>query len=229
MSSVGVNPHPGPAPDGFGPRAFIAGGHQHPGVVLAKGAGPGMYNRWRTACAGYSVLWGRVHQDYVHHRADAFDRAVDMAKQRAQILALAGEPRHAAQRRRLLLQARRVERIIVSIGEAVSPGVAPSARAPALAAIFAANGYTDLIHRNGVLCGLHRYAFTTGLVVGLHECGHERRYCYEHAADARAALIAWDGTGHPAGPWIKCKGAGIDLLNPALTIPDAGAGARQKS
>ena len=37
------------------------------------------------------------------------------------------------------------------------------------------------------------------------------------AKDALRALLDWDGLGHPAGPWIKCKGAGIDLLNPALT------------
>jgi len=52
------------------------------------------------------------------------------------------------------------------------------------------------------------------VVVGLDAVGYQRRYCYEHAADARAALMAWDGNGHPSGPWIKCKGAGIDLLNP---------------
>ena len=31
-----------------------------------------------------------------------------------------------------------------------------------------------------------------------------------------AALAAWDGEEHPGGPWIKCKGAGIDLLNPSF-------------
>ena len=30
------------------------------------------------------------------------------------------------------------------------------------------------------------------------------------------ALALWDGQGHPSGPWIKCKGAGVDLLNPSL-------------
>ncbi|UUZ66578.1 hypothetical protein LP417_34180 (plasmid) [Polaromonas sp. P1-6] len=50
----------------------------------------------------------------------------------------------------------------------------------------------------------------------LNESGYERRYCYEYEVDARAALKAWDGVEHPSGPWIKCKGAGFDLLNPGL-------------
>jgi hypothetical protein len=57
---------------------------------------------------------------------------------------------------------------------------------------------------------LQRYNFTTAVVVGLSEVGYERRYCYEHGGDARAALAVWDGAGHPPGPWIKCKGVGID-------------------
>ncbi|MDR3451934.1 MAG: hypothetical protein P4L96_03900 [Rhodoferax sp.] len=43
------------------PRCFRAGGH---GVVLAKGAGPGVWNRWRTAVNGYSVLFATVHHNY---------------------------------------------------------------------------------------------------------------------------------------------------------------------
>ena len=38
----------------------------------------------------------------------------------------------------------------------------------------------------------------------------------EHHQDAALALQAWSGKGHPSGPWIKYKGAGIDLLNPKL-------------
>ena len=78
-------------------------------------------------------------------------------------------------------------------------------------------GYRELRPIGDVLCGLHRYNFTTGLAVGLtFEC-YERRYCFEHSEDALRALRDWDGQGHPSGPWIKCKGAGVDLLNPALT------------
>lgn len=55
------------------------------------------------------------------------------------------------------------------------------------------------------------------IVVGPDPMGYSRRYCYEHATEAKAALAAWNGRDHPGGPWIKCKGAGLDLLNPALT------------
>lgn len=81
----------------------------------------------------------------------------------------------------------------------------------------AANGYTNvrLIHNQG-LCGLLRFNFTWGLVVGLNASGYTKRYCYENRADALDALEAWDGSDHPDGPWIKLKGMGLDLLNPKI-------------
>ena len=66
------------------------------------------------------------------------------------------------------------------------------------------------------LCALKRYNFTWGLTVNLDPVGYERRYCYETETDARAALEAWNGEGHPNGSWIKCKGGSIDLLNPTF-------------
>lgn len=78
-------------------------------------------------------------------------------------------------------------------------------------------GYTDLRNVAGMRCGLIQMVFTWGLAVDIGVSGYERRYCYERHADAFDALAAWDGKGHPSGPWIKCKGAGIDLLNPELT------------
>lgn len=83
---------------------------------------------------------------------------------------------------------------------------------------FQAAGYRELREINGVLCGLCRFAFTTGLVVGLDDVGYERRYCYEHAADAALALQEWSGEGHPSGPWIKLKGRCVDILNPELRV-----------
>lgn len=81
-------------------------------------------------------------------------------------------------------------------------------------------GYTDLRTVDGKLCGLLRFLFTTGLVVNLDQDGYELRYCYEHHEDAQAALAAWDGNGHPSGPWIKLKGRVdgrlVDLLNPEM-------------
>jgi hypothetical protein len=89
----------------------------------------------------------------------------------------------------------------------------------ALEEFLLANCYENLRTINGVLCGTQKFVFTTGLVVGLDAAGYERRYCYEHGPDALAALEAWDGTGHPPGPWIKCKGwlngSFVDLSNPA--------------
>lgn len=89
------------------------------------------------------------------------------------------------------------------------------ARAELLAALEA-GGYDDLRTIGEVICGIRGFNYTTAIVVGLYEAGYERRYCFEHKEDAQAALRAWDGEGHPGGPWIKCKGAGIDLLNPAF-------------
>ncbi len=87
---------------------------------------------------------------------------------------------------------------------------------PELAAYLSTEGYFDLHMIGGKVHGLHMFAFTTGLMVGLGESSYERRYCYEHAKDAAKALEEWDGKDHSGGPWIKCKGAGIDLLNPNI-------------
>jgi hypothetical protein len=79
-------------------------------------------------------------------------------------------------------------------------------------------GYYALTTIDGKLCGLHRFAFTVGLVVGLERTGYERRYCYEAESDALESLLTWDGKDHPSGNWIKCKGTykGVvgDIPNP---------------
>ena len=90
----------------------------------------------------------------------------------------------------------------------------PSGISSDLTSMLLAAGYSDLRVLGRELCGIKRFNFTTAVVVGLDVSGYQRRYCYEHDADARTALLLWDGEGHPSGPWIKCKGAGIDLLNP---------------
>ena len=79
-----------------------------------------------------------------------------------------------------------------------------------------AQGYSDIGVRAKALCAIKDFNVTTAVVVGLDPVGDERRDCFEHGHEARQALAAWDGEGHPGGPWIKCKGAGIDLLNPEL-------------
>lgn len=67
------------------------------------------------------------------------------------------------------------------------------------------------------LYAIRRFNFTTAIVVDLDLVDRQRRCCFEHAQDAHRARAAWNGKDHPGGAWIKCKGAGIDLLNPALT------------
>lgn len=77
-------------------------------------------------------------------------------------------------------------------------------------------GYTNMRKAGGKLCGLLPMAFTTGLMVGMGENFYEYRYCYENRRDAVAALKAWDGTGHPGGPWIVQKGLRCgNVINPA--------------
>lgn len=81
---------------------------------------------------------------------------------------------------------------------------------------FGIEGYSHLTSLATGVCGIKRFNFTTALVVGIFSGGYERRYCYEHAAGAIEGLQGWNGVGHPSGPWIKCKGSGVDLLNPDL-------------
>lgn len=84
-------------------------------------------------------------------------------------------------------------------------------------ALLESQGYRHVTLRNGRVCAVKDLVFTTALLVGIDPIGYSLRYCYEHADEAEAALAAWDGHGHPGGPWIKCKGAGVELLNPDLT------------
>lgn len=70
-------------------------------------------------------------------------------------------------------------------------------------------GYVELREIEGVgICGLYRFVFTTGLVIGIDTVGYKGRYCYPTIVDARDALVHWDGKGDPTGPWIKYKGEG---------------------
>lgn len=98
-----------------------------------------------------------------------------------------------------------------------------------LHAILEDIGYTDMRVVSGKVCGLYPFMFTIGVVVGLDEFGYERRYCFDNRHDALDALNAWDGVGHPPGPWIKLKGTHngcrVDLLNPAFVSPTFGSAA----
>jgi hypothetical protein len=65
------------------------------------------------------------------------------------------------------------------------------------------------------LCGLHRFIFTTGLVVGITREGYIGRYCYSSWQDAHSALKKWDGVNDPDGDWIKYKGLDFEYSNSA--------------
>lgn len=82
-----------------------------------------------------------------------------------------------------------------------------------------AEGYYGFRQVGGTLCCLYRMNFTHALVVGIDPAGYRYRYCYELESDAAAALASWTGEGHPPGPWIKRKGAGVDELNPDFDPP----------
>lgn len=89
---------------------------------------------------------------------------------------------------------------------------------PSIYQVVALNGYTEVRNVSGQgWCGLLKFTFTWAIVVNLTPDCYERRYCFEQQADAAQSLSAWSGHEHPPGPWIKCKGASIDLLNPMLT------------
>lgn len=68
-------------------------------------------------------------------------------------------------------------------------------------------------------CGLQKMLFTVGLFIGLDSEGCRGRYCFHTVAEAEAALESWDGSGHPAGNWIKYKGLGGPISNPDYTQP----------
>lgn len=75
-------------------------------------------------------------------------------------------------------------------------------------------GYFNIkkIYKIGT-CGLFKFAFTTGLVVGIDLLGYNGRYCYDNLADAVEGLENWDGVGDPEGNWIKYKGKGGERMN----------------
>ena len=74
------------------------------------------------------------------------------------------------------------------------------------------NGYTDLVWRDDVLCGLQRMIFTTGIVVDIDLWSYSHRFCYDTEAHARAALEAWT-VGDPVGEgFITLKGTPFEML-----------------
>ena len=75
-------------------------------------------------------------------------------------------------------------------------------------------GYIDimLIPNKGI-CGIMRFLFTYGLVIGLDTTGYKGRYCYKDLVTATMALHMWDGKNDPPLQWIKYKGEGGERSN----------------
>lgn len=77
-------------------------------------------------------------------------------------------------------------------------------------------GYYEIRNIEGQgLCGLRKFAFTTGLIIGIEQLTYTGRYCFPSEQDALNALNDWNGTGDPSGNWIKYKGFGVDRENQA--------------
>ena len=77
-------------------------------------------------------------------------------------------------------------------------------------------GYYEIRNIDGQgLCGLRKFAFTTGLIIGIGQLTYVGRYCFPSEQDALNALNDWNGTGDPLGNWIKYKGFGGDRENQA--------------
>lgn len=76
-------------------------------------------------------------------------------------------------------------------------------------------GYYEIKEIDGKgTCGLFRFMFTTGLVIGIDEIGYEGRYCYSTEREAIDAINSWKGLGDPPGLWIKYKGRTGERSNP---------------
>ena len=76
-------------------------------------------------------------------------------------------------------------------------------------------GYFNIKRYDDIgVCAILKFAFTTGLVVGIDEIGYSGLYCYEHNFDAVKAINRWDGKNDPPGNWIKYKGELGEKRNP---------------
>lgn len=67
--------------------------------------------------------------------------------------------------------------------------------------------YTDVVIKNGRICGLYRFAFSTGLLADMYDTGYGERWCYHTMAEAKLALEEWDGVDEPTG-WHRHVSSG---------------------
>jgi len=63
------------------------------------------------------------------------------------------------------------------------------------------------------ICGLRKFIFTTGIIIGLNPIDYYGRYCYSSEQEASERLKNWNGIGDPKGNWLKYKGVGGEREN----------------
>lgn len=73
---------------------------------------------------------------------------------------------------------------------------------PALRALLLEQGYSELCLPGGELCGLHRFNFTTGLVVGVRPGSYVRRCCYVTNQTIRYATSVLRDIAPEGGPSV---------------------------
>lgn len=83
------------------------------------------------------------------------------------------------------------------------------------------DGYTNVkivtFKGQKILAGLRRFAFTTGLVIGIDSSGYYGRWCFHTHKEAQQVLDNMDTIPEDlmiAGNWIKYKGWPNELSNP---------------
>lgn len=59
------------------------------------------------------------------------------------------------------------------------------------------DGYSALRVFNEKICGLHRFAYTVAVVVGLDRIGYEKRFCFDNLSYALSFYQGWDGLTEP--------------------------------
>jgi hypothetical protein len=108
----------------------------------------------------------------------------------------------------------------------LSPKKQAEKRIAKLLNVAAEEGYRNVVEMDGLICALHPFAVTWGIVVNIDELGYERRYCFEEYGDALVAFAKYTNPRdtHPTGPWLKCKGVfkgePVDMHNPAMFASD---------
>lgn len=83
---------------------------------------------------------------------------------------------------------------------------------PAFKQYLEDQSYFELRESSHGVIGLWRFVYTTGICVGLDQCGYRYRYCYPSLLSAMTALKDWATAGYQDEPkgYIKRKGLGGD-------------------